>query len=169
MLKGVDMENAYWEAIDAAYFALEEKKAEVAAILLRNRYRTSESWYNGHYRKNAIGEWIRESYPIPVLTVLGLCDIEIEFDKISVSTKLERGRAMEYDYEKLNEFTFEAYGVEDYLMDFYQSGQNFRKIKANVEKSGEAEVGYSFLLPTEICEDELVKLLTLLDQEGFYI
>ena len=162
------MDKMYLEAIDAAYFLLEEKKAEILSLLVRNRYRAADGWFNGHYHKNEIGEWVRESYPIPVIHVAGLCDIEIGFDKISVSAKLTRGDAVAYDYDRLSGYSFEAYGVEDYLRDFYHPGQSYEQLKTSVKNSGETEIGLSFLFPTEVDGEALIALVALLDQEGFY-
>lgn len=66
---------------------------------------------------------INAAYPIPVIGVKDFCDIEIQFDKISASTKLNREAALAYSYEKFSEYEFEVYGVEDYLADFYHNGQ----------------------------------------------
>ncbi|MDE5597728.1 MAG: hypothetical protein K2J04_07840 [Lachnospiraceae bacterium] len=76
------------------------KKAEIVHTLLHRKLELESSWYNGHYHRNEAGEWSRESYTIPVISVNGLCDIEIQFDKVSVSTKLKRDRALVYSFEK---------------------------------------------------------------------
>lgn len=57
---------------------------------------------------------MRESYPIPVVEVRGFCDIEISFDKISVSAKLKREKALEYSYDKISRYPFEVDGQEMY-------------------------------------------------------
>lgn len=79
-------------------------------------------WYNIHYYKNDDGDWSRASYPVPVISIKGYCDIEIQFEAITVSAKLKRGTALEYSYDKIMKYEYEAYGVEDYLADFYYAG-----------------------------------------------
>lgn len=57
-------------------------------------------------------------FPIPVITNKGTCDIEINLDQISITTKLTRNGALSYDFEKVKAYSFEAYGVKNYLDDF---------------------------------------------------
>jgi len=86
------------QRLNEIYYPLDLKQAELDA-LFRGDFRLESGWYNGHYHKNETGNWCRESYPIPVIGVKGLCDIEIPFDKISVSTKLKRDAALAYPFE----------------------------------------------------------------------
>ncbi len=96
--------------INATYYRLEMKQAEIVHALFHRIFELESGWYNGHYHKNDSGNWHRESYPIPVISVKGFCDIEIQFDKISVSTKLKRNTALSYSFEKFAGYEFEAYG-----------------------------------------------------------
>ena len=58
-------------------------------------------------------------YPIPVISIKGYCDIEIEIDEITISTKLKYNDALNFDYSKIMHYDFEMYGVKDYLKDYY--------------------------------------------------
>ncbi len=82
--------------INAAYYHLEAKKTEIVQALLHRIFQLESGWYNGHYHKSEDGDWERESYPIPVVGVKGICDIEIQFDKITVSAKMKRDMALTY-------------------------------------------------------------------------
>lgn len=84
--------------VNDAYYQLETKQAQITHALFNRIFEIESGWYNGHYHKGENGDWCRESYPIPVVTVKGLCDIEVSFDKITVSTKLKRAKALEYSY-----------------------------------------------------------------------
>ncbi len=97
--------------INAAYCRLEMRQTEIIYALSNTIFELESGWYNGHYHKE--NHWIRESYPIPVVSVKGLCDIEIQFEKISVSTKMQRDTVRSYSFEKLGGYEFEVYGVED--------------------------------------------------------
>ena len=107
------MDKELLNEINAAYYRSEMKQAEVALALFHRIFVLESGWYNGHYHKNNTGEWQRGSYSIPVIVVKGFCDIEIQFDKISVSAKLKREAVLAYSYEKFSEYEFEIYGVED--------------------------------------------------------
>lgn len=162
------MDNELLHEINAAYHRLEKKQAEVAHALSHRLFELETGWYNGHYHKNDSGEWRRESYPIPVISVKGLCDIEIQFEKISVSAKMERDAASAYSYMKLSEYEFEVYGVEDYLADFYHKGQTIQELKENICACDEDEIGFSFVFPCDAEGEQIVDFVELLRREGFY-
>lgn len=114
------------------------------------------------------GNWFRESCPIPVIDVKGLCNIEIPFDKITISTKLKRSAALAYPFEKFAGYEFEAYGVNDYLADFYHSGQTLQELQKNIRACDEKEIGFSFVFPFDVDEKQIFEFVKLLRREGFY-
>lgn len=154
--------------IHAAYFRLETKQAEILHALPHGIFALESGWYNGHYHQTDTGEWQREAYPIPVIGVKGLCDIEIRFDKISVSAKLKREAALAHSYEKFSEYEFEVFGVEDYLADFYHKGLTIQEMKENICACSEAEIGFSFVFPFDMEGKQLLEFVKLLRREGFY-
>ena len=154
--------------INAAYCHLETKKAEIVHALWQKIFELESGWYNGHYHKDKDGEWSRESYPIPVISVNGLCDIEIQFDKVSVSTKMKRDKALGYSFEKFVQYEFEAYGVDDYLADFYHEGQTVNEMKEDIRTSDETDIGFSFAFPFDIDEKQIFEFAKLLRREGFF-
>lgn len=107
--------------LNTAYYRLEMKQAEIVYAFFHRIFELEFGWYNGRYHKGDNDNWIRESFPIPVIGIKDLCDIEIQFNEISVSAKLKRNIALAYSFEKLTEYEFEAYGVEDYLAAFYRA------------------------------------------------
>lgn len=125
--------------LNDVYRQLEQKCCGLLHALNHRIFEVESGWYNGHYQKNADGKWVRNAYPIPVIAVKGLCDIEIQFDRISVSTKRKRDAVLAYSFDKLMDYEFEAYGVEDYLSDYYHPGQTVGDLKENIKASDEAE------------------------------
>lgn len=103
-----------------------------------------------------------------MISVKGFCDIEIQFDKISVSTKLKRDVALSYSFEKFSGYEFEAYGVEDYLADFYHAGQTIQEMKENIRVCDERGIGFSFVFPFDIEGKQIFEFVKLLRREGFY-
>lgn len=162
------MDNKLLDEINAAYDRLEMKQAGIVHALFHGRFELESGWYNGHYYRNDAGDWYRESYPIPVIGVKGVCDIEIQFDQISVSTKLKRDAALDYSFEKFSGYEFEAYGVEDYLADFRHDGQTVPEMKENICASDEKEVGFSFVFPFDTEEKQISEFVKLLRREHFY-
>ena len=162
------MDKELLNEINTAYNRLEMKNAEIIHALFHRIFELESGWFNGHYHKNDDGEWHRESYPIPVISVNGFCDIEIQFDKITVSTKLKRDVALAYSFEKFSEYGFEAYGVEDYLTDFYHDGQMIQEMKENICVCDEAEIGFSFIFSFDVDGKQIFEFVKLLRREGFY-
>ena len=153
--------------IQRSYAQLEAKSAQISQAL-RSTFPLESGWYNGHYHRDGDGGWVRESYPIPVLGVKGLCDIEVHFDRISLSTKLRRCAALDFSFAPVAGYDFEVYGVEDYLADFYHPGQTIQALKENLCACKEEEIGFSFTFPFDVNEAQVLELVQLLRREGFY-
>lgn len=155
------------QQLNEIYYPLDLKQAELNALFHGN-FELESGWYNGHYHRDETGNWRRESYPIPVIGVKGLCDIEVPFDKISISTKLKRDAALGYPFEKLAGYEFEAYGVENYLTDFYHPGQTAQDLREDIRACNEIEIGFSFVFPLDRDGKQIFEFVKLLQQEGFY-
>lgn len=69
--------------------------------LVHKGFDLESGWYNGHCHRGDDGNWFRESYPIPVISVKGICDIELPFDAITASAKLKKDAALAYPFETL--------------------------------------------------------------------
>ncbi len=155
------------EEINAAYGQLERKQTDIVRVLQQEGFPTVSGWYNGHYHKTGDGDWRREAFPIPVVTVKGVCDIEISFDGVSVSAKRKREAALEASYTDLLGYAFEAFGVSDYLCDFYQKGMPIAKLKSNIAQSSEREIGFAFPFSVDVEEAQILELVKLLRRDGF--
>ena len=51
------MDKELLNEINAAYYRLEMKQAEIAHALFHRIFELESGWYNGHYHKNDSGEW----------------------------------------------------------------------------------------------------------------
>ncbi len=162
------MNKQFLNEINDEYNKLELKEAEIFHALFHRIFDLESHWYSGHYYKDDNGKWFLTSYPIPVIDVKGFCDIEVGFDKISISTKLKREKALTYSFKKFENYELEAYGVNNYLLDFYHSGQSLRILKDNVNASDEEEIGFSFVFPFDVEGKEIFEFVKLLRREGFY-
>lgn len=151
------------ETLEAIYRPLEAKRAAVQDALRPLGFRVASAYYNGHYQKDADGDYVRNDYPIPVVEVTGLCDIEIEIDHLFVSATMARERALEYDFDRLRGYTYEVYGVQDYLTDY--AGEDVKEV---IRNSAEREIGFSFSFPFETNGETLYEFAAFLLGEGFY-
>lgn len=154
--------------MNAAYDRLEKKQDALAHAFSQREFESESGWFNGHYQKNEDGSFSRDSYPIPVISVKGVCDMEIQFDRIDVSTKLKREKALTYSFDKMADYPFEAYGVEDYLGDYYHEGQSIQELRDNILDSEEKEIGFSFTFSFDAEGEKILEFVTLLRREGFY-
>ncbi len=154
--------------LNVEYSRIEKKTKDLENALTLNDFNAKCGWYNGHYRAEG-KKWIREAYPVSVIEVCGICDIEIGFYDVSVSTKLKREKALEYSFEKLTGYPFEAYGANDYLTNLYESGQPLPVLKENIENCSECEICFSFVFPFNIGGSTICKLIALLRNDYFYI
>ena len=84
------MNQELFHEMQRFYDRLETRSGQLFHALFHRAFELEVGWYGGHYHKNEDGTWIREAYPIPVIGVKGFCDIEVQPDHISVSTKLRR-------------------------------------------------------------------------------
>ncbi len=155
------------DQLNAVYRRLEEKCAVLREVM-KSWASCSYGWYNGHYFKNAQGIWEREYFPIPVISVDGICDIEIHSEYIDISCKLTREQALSFDMAKLDQYAFEVFGVEEYLRDFGSTGEDTEQIRACIRESNESEIGFSFRFGWELTEDQVCEFAKFLKEKGFY-
>lgn len=156
--------------LNEIYQKLEAKmhKITTSFLSMHEVYPFTCAYYNGHYFKNPNGEYIMDYFPIPVISFEKLCDIEIGLEIISLTTKLPRDLALKFNYNKLCDYYFEVYGVEEYLNDFYTEGNSIQELITNISNSSEKEIGFSFQLPWDVTPIQIEKLIRLLEKEGFY-
>lgn len=126
------------------------------------------AYYNGHYHKDNDGNYKMDYYPIPVISIKGYCDIEIEIDEITISTKLKYNDALNFDYSKIMHYDFEMYGVKDYLKDYYVKGNTVKKLLYNIKCSKENEIGVSFKFDKNIESEIIYHFVLFLKSNGFY-
>ncbi len=84
----------------------------------------------------------QEYFPIPVIIIVGCCDIEVGFDAVSGSTKLSRMEAEAFDDSLLAKYEFEAYGVENY----HTKGVTMDQFIQRIRESNERDVGFFFII-----------------------
>ncbi|MBR3841535.1 MAG: hypothetical protein IKM20_10395 [Erysipelotrichales bacterium] len=136
-------------------------------LLAHGKYNCKMGFYNGHYYKNYEGIYEFAFYPIPVISIVDYCDIEVDIDTISISTKLSRNQAEVFDYSLLEEYYFEAYGVENYLDDYYTKDSTIDEFIERIKTSNEQNIAFSFLLDN-VNSDELYTFVEFLVKNGFF-
>lgn len=149
--------------LNGIYEKLDKKARELSGLL-----HCDFAYYNGHYYRNESGKYEMEYFPIPVITINGLCDIEIELNQISVTTKLSKNDAVSYNFDKLKSYNFEAYGVENYLEDFYIDGNTIESMIEKIIKSKEENIFFTFSFHYEVDPKIICEFIKFINSEGFF-
>ena len=159
--------NKQFQILNSVYKPLWGKAQSVLKELRMCGFDADCAFYNGHFIKSADG-WEEEYFPIPVISVKGLCDIEFDLVHTGITAKLKKDGALKFDYGLLCGKKFEMYGVENYLDDIFNEDIPADKICENIQKSGEKEIGFSFVYKDEVLKEELLTFIRFLKANGFY-
>lgn len=157
------------EELNGFYKPLCNKMNDISALLKAHfaEYTATHGFFNGHYHKSQNGEYAMDFYPIPVISVMGLCDIELDYDSVTVTTKCTKNQTLEFEHTKLYGYHFEVYGVNDYLRD-YGDESNTADFKELIKNSPENEFFYSFILSPNISASGVIDLLKTIQCCKFY-
>lgn len=156
------------QRMNEIYFTLSTKSAQLFHGLYRRIFQLSSGFFNGHEHEREDGSWQMDCYPIPVISVKGLCDVEISLDEVTVTTKKRWKDALAYSFEKLRRYSFEVFGVENYTETYTRKGSSIDEMKAAISRGEETEIGFAFTFPWEINGDDMYEFAKLLRREGFY-
>ena len=154
--------------LNQIYHPLDEQTQKLAAAL-KNRLgmKFTRGFYNGHYHRDAAGKYRKDAYPIPVISVMGLCDIEIDFDGVTVTSKLSREQLTETNWSVFADVPFEVYGVKEYLWDF-GTHRDIEEMQRRALSSPESEFFISFSLPPQAQADQVIWCAESICQNRFY-
>lgn len=161
------MNQADRQRLNRIYAPLEERRMRMHGALAA-AFPVTAGWFNGHYRRDEAGEYGMDCFPIPEISVTGVCDVELHFDMTNVTAKLRREDVLACDFAPFADLDFVAYGVEDYLLDFRTEGISVEEMCRNVRRSDEKEVFFSFGFDAGVTGDKLVEFVQLLINCGFY-
>ncbi len=156
-------------ALNEIYTPLVGKMNGLLSMLRHNSgYDCSYGFFNGHYQKDEGGAYTEDLFPIPVITVKDICDIEFDLQYITVTTKLKKEDALGFEYQKIADVPFEIYGVRDYLTDYYAEGGRLDTAIQKMGKSGEAEFFFSFVFTYSVSEEDFLRFINGLHDDKFF-
>lgn len=155
--------------LNNVYQRLCETKIDIQKKLKSQNISYSSGYYSNHSIKDEKGRWITEYFPIPVITVESLCDIGIDINSIFVETKMEREKAMKFNFSSFIPFKFEVYGVDEYLNDFYNDTMAINEIGYKIENSKETQIAISFVFQNDYITDDIIELVHKLKKINTFI
>lgn len=109
-------------------------------------------------------------YPIPVVQVGRLCDVEFWLDKIIITARITLRDLKMFDLSKLQNYEYEFYGCREYPYLFYKKADtNFKEKLDELYKLYEKEIGIQIYFSQEESKDIIIKCVDFLrKQEVFY-
>lgn len=135
---------------------------------LPDEYTYKIGYFNYRYFKNKNNNsYELEYFPIPVISILGICDIEIDFDQIRFVSKIKHYSALIYDYYELNGYEFDLYQLDNQAYKLYKSGDSTDGLSFLLSKIDAKEIGITFYFTKDNLPD-VVEFISFLDNQGFY-
>lgn len=153
--------------LNGIYRPLHERATALSKLLREKGLDARLGWYNMHYRGTGGGEYAPDYFPIPVISIAGLCDVEFNIDTVNVTAKLTRKDSLEKNIDGIG-VSYEAYGVNDYLNDFRNAETTTEQMRRTIAQSDEKEVFFGFLLPQDIKADGIAEFIERLRLLGFF-
>ena len=164
----MNIDPAFLQQLQKIYAKLDDQQAIIYQALRRRVWTLESGWFNGRFHKTIGDRYIREAYPIPVISIIGLCDIEVHFDKVSVLARLEREVALAKSFGDFVQFDFVARSGEDDTLIFYEPGMTIPEMKKNIADSEDSEIEFEFRFPSDITGRQIFEFSDSLRIDGFY-
>lgn len=125
-------------------------------------------FYNGHHHRDEKGTFQKDLYPIPVLELKGLCDVEMDFDRISVTARCNKASALAFPFEDFLDLALEVFGVEDFLTDVCHGNTSPARCREGIRQSRESAFFFSFSFAPETEPKTLSDLLLRLQRLALF-
>ena len=158
-----------WDSLNAVYEPLNHRlDGLVKRMRAASERAISAGYYSGHYSRRENGRFEREAFPIPVLTVDGLCDMELHLEHTSITTKIAKADRARLTPAFLKEHRPEVYGVQDYLQDYEYQGLPWPEFQQRLRLSQEEAFFLTFAFPQDAGEEDMVDLVHVLSKLGCF-
>ena len=104
---------------------------------------------------------------MPVISIPHLCDAGVGPGHFFIESKLTREAALAFDFALPREYSYEIYGVEEFMVDFGDKRTSPEELRRCIGESREREIGICLYLSPEQAEG-LPTLAAQLQDLGFY-
>lgn len=157
------------EQMNEFYRPLEMKGYQLLQGLFHRIFDPSMGFYNGYSRRGKDGRNYIDRFPIPVITLEGLCDIEVHLDGITVTTKLSRADTVRKDYKTLERYAFSVCESGNSYDEMRYPEMSIAQIKERMAAWDEKKVCFAFYLDFDIDGEEIYSFAKLLRRERFFL
>ncbi len=164
------MNNNLREAMNAAYVALDKRGKDILRLLKVScsSRPLSCGYFAGHYWPVGKEGYQMDQFPIPVVTVEGLCDIEIDLEFTGITAKLSKQALMSLDHAMFNDIPYTVYGVMDFEKIFKGLGETPECLAERIQTSDETAFFYSFLFSADMSQEQILTMIKNLEQLKLY-
>lgn len=125
-------------------------------------------WYNEHYSRNEKNEYEFNYFPIPIITLDKIAEIEINPEETTIYTYFNARKAREINFDRFIIFNVEAYVVDDNELeeeytDFGKAAKPSKK-KPNNNK----DICFAFIFKKDVEARKIGSFIQLLINLGFH-
>jgi hypothetical protein len=120
------------QAINKFYRNIKMKAAEMILGLSHRIFTLDSGWYSDHLIKRLDNHYQIACYLIMVISVDGLCKLEVNETSVSILSKLRRVVALQYTFEKFSGVSFSAYDVKDTYTELFHSSADIAELHQKV-------------------------------------
>lgn len=158
------------QELNEIYSRLDIKSHELSNPFLSEHgaFKCKVTFQNGFYNKDEKGDYLMDSFPIPIVSISQICDIQVGLENIFVCTKIDKEDATFFEYDKLMDFDFEVYENDRHSGILYEKGKDIQELKKLIKESGLHEFGFCFTFPHSIDGVFMYGFVKLLRKEGFF-
>lgn len=101
---------------------------------------------------------------LPVVSVPGVCAVEVSAEGLLVLTRMSREKALSFDFSRLRGREYEAYGANCLTEDLFTSRDSEKTIHRVLNANREKEICFSF----SAREEEISDFVRFLQEEGAF-
>jgi len=160
----LEVEQEPREVLNEIYGKVNEIMTRIQLLLGEKEITYQWGYYKNHSYRKWNGEWRVEAFPIPVISIENYGDLGIEIDSVFFEVVISRNHALDFDFHRLADTTFELYGAEMYTQDYYNQDMDLDGIRERIENSMEEAFGIQFYISFDKIEQQLEYVLKLFQE-----
>ena len=149
------------------YYRLEMKQAEIVHALHHRVFELESGYYNGYRRRDGDAV-VTDYFPIPVITVKGVCDVEIHPDHIEISAYRNLHDTIGYSFDKFSGCAYTVSEAEDADEILFDSKTQSPEREHILRRSQEKKILFSFFFDFDTDGTIVYEFVKLLRRERFY-
>lgn len=125
--------------------------------------------YYPAYVKGEDGQYTETDYPVATVSIKGLCDFDVDFEKIYVSTALGGENAFKLNYKEFEQYRFEIAPFKKINDILFTSEMNIEDFKEKIPKVKANAFYYTFFFNyDELTRDNVLNFAKLLNKREFF-